>query len=114
MGDYEKLIVTCTVKGEAKKELESKIEELGLCTSAYQSQEFIVSLEPGDWHHRKEDLNVIIVGQTKYGRGQHEFCEWLRPHVRQASGKNDVYAISFSEYSDTPTMWKLGSDEDPP
>lgn len=75
MGDYNKLIVACTVKGEIKEKLEVEIEELRLCTSAYQSQERIVSIEPGEWHHSKEELNVIIVGQTKYGRGQHEFCE---------------------------------------
>lgn len=108
MGDYNKLIVACTVKGEIEAELKVKIEELGLYTSAYQSQEIIEHIQPGEWHHRKDALNVILVGQTKYGRGQKEFCEWLEPHVIQGSGLNDVFAMSFSEYSDEPTLWKLG------
>ena len=112
MGDYNKLIVSCTVKVENEKELNDKIEELGLGSSAYQSQERIVSIIPNDWHHRKGCLNLILVGQTKYGRGQDEFCKWLKPYVVQGSGENEVYAISFSEYSDTPTMWKLQESEE--
>lgn len=108
MGDYCKLIVSCSVKAESRKELEAKIEGLSLCTSSYQSGERIISIED-DPHRgfRGPEINVIIIGQTKYGRGQHEFCEWLRPHVTQASGENDVYAMSFSEYSDMPTFWKM-------
>jgi hypothetical protein len=111
MGDYNKLIVSCTVKGVVKEELKNKVEGLGLGTSAYQSQEHIISIEENDWDHRKGDLNVIIVGQTKNGRGQNEFCEWLRPHVIQGSGENDVFAMSFSEYGDEPSIWKLGQND---
>lgn len=107
MGDYCKLIVACRVKGDVKKELEHKIEELGLITSAYQSQERIVSIEPGDWLHTKQDLDVVLIGQTKYGRRQDEFCEWLRPHVLQGSGQGDVFALSFNEYSNAPKLWFL-------
>lgn len=106
MGDYNKLIVACTVKGSVKEELKAEIEKLGLYNSAYQSQEVVISIEPNDWHHRKGDLNLVLVGQTKYGRGQEEFCEWLEPHVLQGSGKNDVFAMSFREYSDEPRIWK--------
>jgi hypothetical protein len=112
MGDYNKLIVACTVKGEIKEELKAKVEELGLNSSAYQSQEIVISIEPNPWHHRKEDLNVVLVGQTKYGRGQSEFCAWLKPHVLQGSGENDVFAIAFTECSDTPMIWKLDAQTD--
>jgi len=112
MGDYNKLIVSCTVNGSIKEELQVKIEELELGTSAYQSQEHTISIKPGSWDHIKNHLEVILVGQTKYGRGQSEFCEWLRPNVIQGSGRNDVFAISFSEYSDTPTLWKISNYEE--
>lgn len=111
MGDYCKLIVSCSVKGTIKDELKVKIEELGLHDSAYHSQEKIVSIEPGDWDHSKDDLNIILVGQTKWGSGQPEFCEWLRPYVVQGSGLNNVYAMQLSEYSDAPHIWKLGNLE---
>jgi len=111
MGDYNKLIVACTVKGSIEKELRAEIEELGLYDSAYQSQEKIISIEPNKWGHREGELNLIMVGQTKWGSGQREFCEWLRPHVIQGSGENDVYAMSFSEHSDQPQMWKLSDHE---
>ena len=108
MGDYSKLIVSCTVKPEIEEELKAKIEELSLCTSAYQSDEFIVNLKQSDLRSR-DCLDVIIVGQTKWGHRQSEFCEWLRPHVIQGSGLNDVFAMSFSEYSDEPIIWKIGN-----
>lgn len=106
MGDYSKLIVSCTVK-VPKEELEAKIAELPLTDSAYQSQERVISIEPNSSSYRKDCLNLIIVGQTKFGRGQHEFCEWLKPYVVQGSGENEVFAISFSEYSDQPALWKM-------
>ncbi len=108
MGDYSKLIVACSVKKSVQAELEGKIADLGLYTSAYQSGERVVSLEPDKYS--SNELNVVLVGQTKWGDGQKEFCEWLKPHVTQGSGLNEVYALSFSEYSDEPTVWKL---EDP-
>ena len=111
MGDYNKLIVACTVKGEVKEELRAQVEELGLHDSAYQSQEVVISIEPNRWHHKSDNLNVVLVGQTKYGRGQDEFCEWLRPHVTQGSGLSGVYAMSFNEYSDEPKVWKLREGE---
>lgn len=106
MGDYSKLIVACTVKASASDELKNKIEELGLGDSAYQSQERVISIEPTTWR-KNGALNLVLVGQTKYGRGQSEFCEWLRPHVIQGSGEDDVFAISFSEYCSVPRLWKL-------
>lgn len=98
MGDYNKLIVSCTVKGITKKQLEDEIVDLCLGDSAYQSQETIVSIEPNTWSSKTECLDIVLVGQTS---------EWLKQHVVQGSGKNDVYAMSFSEYGDTPQIWKL-------
>jgi hypothetical protein len=112
VGDYCKLIVACKVKGTVKDELKNKIEELRLGSSAYQSQEQIVSIELSKWGDRK-DLDVIVVGQTKWGNGQEEFCQWLRPHVLQGSGEGEVYAMSFSEYSDEPQVWKLRESHEP-
>lgn len=109
MGDYNKLIVACSVRAESRKELEDKIKELPLCSSAYQSGERIISIETDDY--RKDRISLILIGQTKYGGGQSEFCEWLRSHVTQGSGENDVYAMSFSEYGDTPQVWKLHEPE---
>jgi hypothetical protein len=108
MGDYNKLIVACTVKDTVTQdELKTKIEELSLGSSAYQSQEHVISIEPNDWPHRKGFHNLVLVGQTKYGRGQTEFCEWLRPHVAQGSAENDVFAVAFTEYDDVPQLWKM-------
>ncbi len=110
MGDYNKLIVTCSIKKSVKKELMQRLDELSLGVSAYQSSERVISIEP-DTYNAKE-LNVIIVGQTKYGQGQEEFCDWLRQYVVQGSGLNDVYAMSFSEYTDEPRVWKLSNHEE--
>lgn len=107
MGDYCKLIVSCTVSGEIKDELEERIEDLELTDSAYQSQEQIVSIQPNNWPSKISQLNLILIGQTKWGEGQEEFCEWLRPYVMQGSGASDVFAMSFSEYSNIPRIWTL-------
>lgn len=109
MGDYCKLIVSCTVRKKIEEELKVKIKELGLDDSAYQSQERIESIKQNTWHD--DNLDLILIGQTKWGDRQKEFCEWLKPHVVQGSGRNEVYAMSFSEYSDEPTLWKLTEGE---
>lgn len=116
VGDYNKLIVACTVKGAVKEELETKVQELRLGISAYQSQELVISIEPNEWPYDCDtgNLNVVLVGQTKSGMRQQDFCEWLKPYVVQGSGENDVYAMSFNEYSDIPQVWKLSGQEEPP
>lgn len=110
MGDYNKLIVACTLKPSAKEELDSKIKELNLYTSAYQSQELVVSVLPSAWH--SGCINLVLVGQTKLVASQNDFCAWLYAHVKQGSGHSDIYAMSFSEHSDIPQVWKLLNEED--
>jgi hypothetical protein len=110
VGDWNKLIVSCTVKGAIKEELKKKIEDLDLSASAYQSQEQVISLQPNDWDDGEKNLSVVLIGQTKWGRGQREFCEWLRPHVLQGSGLSDIYAFSFSEHADEPEVWAMAAE----
>jgi hypothetical protein len=107
MGDYTKLIVSCAVKVPDEEELKAKIEALGLYTSAYHSQELVVSVDKSDWHHRRECLMLVLVGQTKWGRGQVEFLDWLRPYVIQGSGQDDIWAFQISEYEDGLTVHTL-------
>lgn len=108
MADYCKLIVSCTVMADVVDELNAQVEKLGLCRSAYQSQENVQSIKPNTMVSEtgRKTLCVVLVGQTKFGRGQHEFCEWLRPYVVQGSGENDVFALSFTEHGDDPELWK--------
>lgn len=105
MGDYNKLIVSCNVKSEIKKELLDKLEDFQLYDSAYQSQECITSIEEN--RRGKGGLNVILIGQRKWGDGIKEFCNWLRPFVLQGSGENDVFAMEFSEYSISPILYEM-------
>lgn len=111
MGDYNKLIVSCTVRVPDRKVLEQKIEELGLYDSAYQSQEHIESIQESTWDSKKDILNLILVGQTKYGRGQKEFLDWLEPFVVQGSGENEMWAFQMSEYCTSPTVRALRKEE---
>lgn len=103
MGDYSKLIVSCTVKSEIKKELTKRLEDFKLYASAYQSQERIVSIEESEWGN----LNLILIGQRKWGDGIEDFCNWLKPYVLQGSGENEVFAMEFSEYSTSPKLYTI-------
>jgi hypothetical protein len=104
MGDYSKLIVSCTTnKGLKKEQLLEKLEDFQLYDSAYQSQEKVISIEKG----REDGLEIVLVGQRKWGRGIEDFCEWLRPFVAQGSGDNDVFAMEFSEYCTSPRLYTM-------
>lgn len=105
MGDYNKLIVSCSIKKEAKEALIEKLEEFNLYDSAYHSSEQITSIVDDD-----KEVNVILVGQRKWGDGIREFCEWLKPYVTQGSGQNEVFAMEFSEYATKPTLYTLNEE----
>ncbi len=108
MGDYSKLIVSCTTEGLKEEQLREKLEDFQLYDSAYQSQEKVISIEKGSWHHTKEDgLEIVLVGQRKWGDGISDFCKWLKPFVRQGSGENEVFAMEFSEYSTSPKLYTM-------
>ncbi len=100
MGDYTKLIVHAEVRC-SKQELLEQLEELHLNESAYHCDGVVEHIEES-----RERLNITLVGQTKYGRGQEEFIEWLRPHVLQGSGPDDVFAIQFCEYDGEPCLYR--------
>lgn len=102
MGDYSKLIVSCSIKKEAKELLVDKLEEFQLYESAYHSSETATVMEDDG-----KEVNIVLVGQRKWGDGIDDFCDWLRPHVTQGSGENDVYAIVFDEYSGLPKLYTL-------
>ncbi len=104
MGDYQKLIVSCSVRSAIKDKLDTQIEQLNLTTSAYHSGERCISLEKDLYEN--DVLNLVLIGQTKYGQGQKQFCEWLESYVVKGSGPDDVFAIQFSEYDGVPTLWK--------
>lgn len=113
MGDYTKLIVSCQVD-VPEEDLRQRVSELSLNTSAYHSQEYIVSIERSDWSHREGDctFNLILVGQTKWGRGQEDFLNWLKPYVTDASGPLGIWAFQISEYGeDGLVVHKLQTNE---
>ena len=103
MGDYCKLIVSCEVKAVAKEELAVEVEKLRLVNSAYHSDERLVHVQT----NADGQLDVIIVGQTKWGDRQKEFLDFLRPFVIKGSGPNYVFAMQFSEYSVEPKLFSL-------
>lgn len=107
MGDYTKLIVTCQVEVEETL-LREKVRELGLSSSAYHSQETIEHIGKNDWHMRQgaNAFDLILIGQTKYGRGQQEFLKWLEPFVVDASGPTEIWAFQIDEYQADPTLWR--------
>jgi hypothetical protein len=99
MGDYTKLIVSAVAIGVTKEEVEAKIKELGPSSSYYHAT----------FANRVE---ISIICQTKYGRGQQEFLEWMQPFVKDGSGPNDIWAIQMDEYSVTPRFWQLSTYTD--
>ena len=98
MGDYTKLIVHCECTADPKK-LKDKITELHLYESAYHCDGLVEQVDM-----LRYGLSVTLVGQTKYGRGQKEFLDWLAPFVIQGSGADGCWAIQFNEYSAAPTL----------
>ena len=105
MGDYTKLIVSCQVKVDLD-ELNAKLEALSLHSSAYHSQEIVEHIVKSDWHHRESCFDIVLVGQTKYGKGQEEFLKWLEPLVVDASGTQETWAFQIWECG-IPKMWHL-------
>ena len=103
MGDYTKLIVSCQVN-VSEEELKQKLTELSLHSSAYHSQEVVEHIAKSDWHHRENCFDIVLVGQTKYGRGQEEFLKWLEPFVVDASGTQETWAFQIWEWG-APKMW---------
>lgn len=99
MGDYTKLIVHAEVKC-SKDDLLKQLEELHLLDSAYHCDGVVEHIEENG-----KILNITIVGQTKYGRGQKEFIDWLQNYVVQGSGEDDVFAMKFSEYGREPELF---------
>jgi hypothetical protein len=103
MGDYTKLIVHANVRVPEDK-LREKIEELGLCTSAYHCDGVIESIGPRSGYGEAPYIALTLVGQTKWGCGQDEFLDWLAPFVIQGSGPKDAWSIQFTEYSAEPVI----------
>jgi len=101
VGDYTKLIVDADVKGELNI-LEQKVDELGLCTSGYHSEGLVKQITPA---LNQRFFNLVLVGQTKYGRGQEEFLQWLSLHVVKGSGPDEIWAFQISEYCSEPRIW---------
>ncbi len=109
MGDYTKLIVDATV-AVPRDELEAEISDLHLNDSAYHSSNYIKQIKEG---FKSGELELLLVGQTKWGINQDEFLGWLKPFVIQGSGNGDCYAMQFTEYEREPTCWfmrELGAE----
>lgn len=104
MGDYNKLIVNCSIKKTEAEDLEKfKVEVLDkiyLSSSAYQCGGCVFHID-NDWNHRTD---IILVTQTKYGRRIPEFLDWLAPQVIQGCGDKDAWAMEWSEYQKEPTI----------
>lgn len=106
MGDYTKLIVNAEVRCN-RTELENEITDLGLHDSAYHCSGNVESIKEEDG-----EIQVILVGQTKWGGGQDEFLTWLKPRVVQGNGTRDCFAMQFTEYQDTPICWFMEEVEE--
>ena len=106
MGDYQKIIVNAEVNCD-RAELEAKIGELGLLESAYHCGGLIEDIKSSTY--RAPHSSLVLVGQTKYGRGQEEFLDWLEPFVTDGSGPGEIWSIQISEYTPTPTFRSLHS-----
>lgn len=107
MGDYTKLIVSCQVS-VPKEELVEKIAQLRLSSSAYHSDESAEVIQPSEW--REGCLDLVLVGQTKWGNGQEEFLRWLQPFVVCGSGPGDLWAFQINEYFKIPIMWAMNAE----
>lgn len=106
MGDYTKLIIHAEVRIK-EEELKTKIEELGLCDSAYHCGGIVKDIYKDPYYFNKisdqpDILYLTLIGQTKYSRGQSKFIDWLTPYVVRGSGPASIWAMQFSEYSDMP------------
>jgi hypothetical protein len=110
MGDYTKLIVSAVAIGVTKEEVEAKIKELDPSSSYYHATGTVVDVQNDDTFANRVEISIIC--QTKYGRGQQEFLEWMQPFVKDGSGPNDIWAIQMDEYSVTPRFWQLSTYTD--
>lgn len=105
MGDYVKLIIDAEVR-VSREALEHKLDELPLCVSAYHSEGFVKEIQAPEYGD-KDRFMLVVVGQTKYGRGQEEFLNWLKPFVTQGSGPSEIWAFQINEYTSKPTVWEM-------
>lgn len=107
MGDYSTLHVSAGIKKLSKEEKETFVEELmgrvPRTDSAYHSTSYHIYIND-DWHHQ---TRIEISTQAKHGRGIKEFLDWLEPMIIQGMGQNEVWAISFNEYSPNPEIRSL-------
>lgn len=107
MGDYNKLIVNCSLKNMSEDEIEEfkkeALERIYLSSSAYQCGGEVFELD-NHWHHRTD---MVLITQTKWGRNIQDFIKWLTPQATQGSGEDDVIAMEFSEYDKEPRLYKL-------
>jgi len=108
MGDYTKLIVNCDVKGLSIKQLNAAIDELGPSTSAYHCGAGVRMIEKASCS--MGELELTLVCQTKYSRGQKEFLDFLLPHVAQGSGSGNIWAIQIYE-SGTPIIYQMSQEK---
>lgn len=105
MSDYTKLHVDAVVTGLSVEEIEDKIKELRPGSSYYHATGTMVKVNKDEYF--PENVEVMIMCQTKYGRGQSEFLDWLEPHVCQGVGTHDIWAMQFDEFFDKPTIRSL-------
>lgn len=111
MGDYTKLIITAELNVE-RKALEDKIKELPLTESYYHCSGSVIQIEEVNYYDEdKRILSLILVGQTKYGKGQEEFLAWLKPFVTKGTGERELWAIQMYEYG-TGCFWYMDETED--
>lgn len=105
MGDYNKLIVNCSLKKMNKDEVElfeKRVRDsIGISSSAYHCGGELLHID-NYWHHRTD---FTLVTQAKYGIGVQEFIDWLRPQVIDGMGENETFAIEFSEYDEYPKTY---------
>jgi hypothetical protein len=102
MGDYTKLIVNCSVKLQDEEELKLKLEEFYFSSSMYHCGGEVLHVDSDNFR-----TNITIVSQHKYSEGIEEFLSWLQPQVIDGFGKDEIFAISCTEYCTEPKIYKL-------
>ena len=106
MGDYTKLIVNCSVKKQDEEKLRSKINEFYRSSSMYHCGGEVLHIDSDCFR-----TNISMVSQHKYSRGIDEFIEWLEPQVIDGFGEDKIFAISCTEYSKIPKLFKKVKEE---
>lgn len=112
MGDYNKLIVNCSINKIKDEDLEKYkaefLDKIYIGSSAYHCGGELLEIN-NHWHHKTD---ITLVTQTKNGHLIPEFLDWLEPQVIQGCGYKEAWAMEWSEYQREPTIRYMRNDDE--